>query len=195
MTVATSRPPPRSRGQNWGAWQPALVHQVIGCAFAPPGVSPAVLEHRKQIDDLKKFKNDFRVRARRHPRSRRSLPSVSPRLGNNSIFPSSSLFPQLQSSPAPETVEQLLSKNREGEKPREVAKEKVEPGPKDSAAEPGSGAAPLAGGSSPPNSPSASPASSLAEQKAGPEVTSQGVQTSGPGAKQEDKEEKKEASE
>lgn len=24
-------------------------------------VSPAVLEHRKQIDDLKKFKNDFRV--------------------------------------------------------------------------------------------------------------------------------------
>ncbi|KAM3826278.1 ataxin-2 isoform 6-T6 [Vipera latastei] len=125
------------------------------------GVSPAVLEHRKQIDDLKKFKNDFR----------------------------------LQSSPAPETVEQLLSKNREGEKPREVAKEKVEPGPKDSVAEPGSGAAPLAGGSSPPSSPSASPASSLVEQKAGPEVTSQGVQTSGPGAKHEDKEEKKEASE
>lgn len=25
------------------------------------GVSPIVSEHRKQIDDLKKFKNDFRV--------------------------------------------------------------------------------------------------------------------------------------
>lgn len=30
-------------------------------SVSSPGVSPAVLEHRKQIDDLKKFKNDFRV--------------------------------------------------------------------------------------------------------------------------------------
>lgn len=29
--------------------------------FCLAGVSPIVSEHRKQIDDLKKFKNDFRV--------------------------------------------------------------------------------------------------------------------------------------
>lgn len=29
--------------------------------FCSTGVSPIVSEHRKQIDDLKKFKNDFRV--------------------------------------------------------------------------------------------------------------------------------------
>ncbi|KAM6422678.1 ataxin-2 isoform 6-T6 [Liasis olivaceus] len=135
-------------------------------AFSKPegkGVSPAVLEHRKQIDDLKKFKNDFR----------------------------------LQSSSTPETVEQLLSKTRDGEKSREVPKEKMDALAKDSGAEAGSSAAPLASGSSTPNSPSLSPASSLAEQKAGPEVTSQGVQTSGPGAKQEkeEKEEKQDATE
>lgn len=63
-TVATS---PRSRDQKWGARPPALVHRVIGCVFAQTGVSSAVLEHRKQIDDLKKFKNDFRVRAQAAP--------------------------------------------------------------------------------------------------------------------------------
>lgn len=29
--------------------------------FGFTGMSPVVSEHRKQIDDLKKFKNDFRV--------------------------------------------------------------------------------------------------------------------------------------
>ncbi|XP_048370173.1 ataxin-2 isoform X7 [Sphaerodactylus townsendi] len=126
------------------------------------GVSPAVLEHRKQIDDLKKFKNDFR----------------------------------LQPSSTPETVEQLLSKSRDNEKSREVPKEKADTSCKDSVAETSSTAASNSG-SSKANSPSISPTGSTIEQKRGPEVTSQGVQTSGPGAKpeKEDKEEKKDTTE
>ncbi|NWS96526.1 ATX2 protein, partial [Mionectes macconnelli] len=127
------------------------------------GVSPIVSEHRKQIDDLKKFKNDFR----------------------------------LQSSSSSDAVDQLLNKTREGEKSRDVVKEKAESTPKESIIEPGSNTN-SNGGSSKPNSPSISPSiSNSSEQKRGPEVTSQGVQTSGPGSKQdkEDKEEKKDTSE
>ncbi|NXS96472.1 ATX2 protein, partial [Jacana jacana] len=127
------------------------------------GVSPIVSEHRKQIDDLKKFKNDFR----------------------------------LQSSSSSDAVDQLLNKTREGEKSRDVVKEKTESTPKESIIETGSNAN-SNGGSSKPNSPSISPSiSNSSEQKRGPEVTSQGVQTSGPGSKQdkEDKEEKKDTSE
>ncbi|NXN25616.1 ATX2 protein, partial [Nycticryphes semicollaris] len=127
------------------------------------GVSPIVSEHRKQIDDLKKFKNDFR----------------------------------LQSSPSSDAVDQLLNKTREGEKSRDVVKEKTESTPKESIIETGSNTN-SNGGSSKPNSPSISPSiSNSSEQKRGPEVTSQGVQTSGPGSKQdkEDKDEKKDTSE
>ncbi|NXJ91364.1 ATX2 protein, partial [Corythaixoides concolor] len=127
------------------------------------GVSPIVSEHRKQIDDLKKFKNDFR----------------------------------LQSSSSSDAVDQLLNKTREGEKSRDVVKEKTETTPKESIIETGSNTN-SNGGSSKPNSPSISPSiSNSSEQKRGPEVTSQGVQTSGPGSKQdkEDKEEKKDTSE
>ncbi|KAM7089572.1 ataxin-2 isoform X16 [Ciconia boyciana] len=127
------------------------------------GVSPVVSEHRKQIDDLKKFKNDFR----------------------------------LQSSSSSDAVDQLLNKTREGEKSRDVVKEKTESTPKESIIETGSNTN-SNGGSSKPNSPSISPSiSNSSEQKRGPEVTSQGVQTSGPGSKQdkEDKEEKKDTSE
>ncbi|XP_066466101.1 ataxin-2 isoform X1 [Tiliqua scincoides] len=126
------------------------------------GVSSASLEHRKQIDDLKKFKNDFRLQ------------------------PSSTL----------ETVEQLPNKNRDGEKSREPPPEKADSSCKESVAESGGSAASNSGGSKP-GSPSVSPPSSSTEQKRGPEVTSQGVQTSGPGAKQEreDREEKKDATE
>uniref|UniRef100_A0A8C6NG99 Uncharacterized protein n=1 Tax=Melopsittacus undulatus TaxID=13146 RepID=A0A8C6NG99_MELUD len=127
------------------------------------GVSPIVSEHRKQIDDLKKFKNDFR----------------------------------LQSSSSSDAVDQLLNKTREGEKSRDVVKEKTESAPKESVIETGSNTN-SNGGSSKPNSPSISPSiSNSSEQKRGPEVTSQGVQTSGPGSKQdkEDKEEKKDTSE
>nr|XP_025970232.1 ataxin-2 isoform X15 [Dromaius novaehollandiae] len=127
------------------------------------GVSPIVSEHRKQIDDLKKFKNDFR----------------------------------LQSSSSSDAVDQLLNKTREGEKSREAVKEKTESTPKDSVIETGSNTNSNSG-SSKPNSPSISPSiSNSSEQKRGPEVTSQGVQTSGPGSKQdkEDKEEKKDTAE
>nr|XP_048676873.1 ataxin-2 isoform X12 [Caretta caretta] len=138
----------------------------ISPSFTKPeskGVSSVVSEHRKQIDDLKKFKNDFR----------------------------------LQPSSTPETVDQLLNKNREGEKSRDVIKEKTESNAKESVIETSSNANSNSG-SSKSNSPSISPStSSSSEQKRGPEVTSQGVQTSGPGSKQdkEDKEEKKDTSE
>lgn len=106
-------------------------------------------------------------------------------------------FFQLQSSSSSDAVDQLLNKTREGEKSRDVVKEKTESTPKESIIETGSNAN-SNGGSSKPNSPSISPSiSNSSEQKRGPEVTSQGVQTSGPGSKQdkEDKEEKKDTSE
>ncbi|KAM5310710.1 ataxin-2 isoform 6-T6 [Glossophaga mutica] len=126
------------------------------------GISPIVSEHRKQIDDLKKFKNDFR----------------------------------LQPSSTSESMDQLLTKNREGEKSRDLMKDKIEPNAKDSFIE--NSSSNCTSGSSKPNSPSISPSIlSNTEHKRGPEVTSQGVQTSSPGCKQEkdDKEEKKDAAE
>ncbi|KAG8513241.1 Ataxin-2, partial [Galemys pyrenaicus] len=126
------------------------------------GISPIVSEHRKQIDDLKKFKNDFR----------------------------------LQPSSTSDSVDQLLSKNREGEKSRDLIKDKIEPNVKDSFIE--NSSSNCTSGSSKPNSPSISPSIfSNSEHKRGPEVTSQGVQTSSPGCKQEkdDREEKKDAAE
>ncbi|XP_074177454.1 ataxin-2 isoform X24 [Rhinolophus sinicus] len=126
------------------------------------GISPIVSEHRKQIDDLKKFKNDFR----------------------------------LQPSSTSESMDQLLNKNREGEKSRDLIKDKIEPNAKDSFIE--NSSSNCTSGSSKPNSPSLSPSIlSNTEHKRGPEVTSQGVQTSSPGCKQDkdDKEEKKDAAE
>eukprot|EP00073_Rattus_norvegicus_P051637 XP_017454021.1 PREDICTED: ataxin-2 isoform X18 [Rattus norvegicus] len=126
------------------------------------GVSPVISEHRKQIDDLKKFKNDFR----------------------------------LQPSSTSESMDQLLSKNREGEKSRDLMKDKTEASAKDSFID--SGSSSCTSSSSKTNSPSASPSVlSNAEHKRGPEVTSQGVQTSSPACKQEkdDREERKDTTE
>ncbi|XP_060049070.1 ataxin-2 isoform X5 [Erinaceus europaeus] len=126
------------------------------------GLSPIVSEHRRQIDDLKKFKNDFR----------------------------------LQPSSTSDSMDQLLNKSREGEKSRDLIKDKIDPNAKDSFIENSSD---CASGGSKPSSPSISPPSTLSstERKRGPDVTSQGVQTSSPGCKQEkdDKEEKKDAAE
>ncbi|XP_055002583.1 ataxin-2 isoform X13 [Sorex araneus] len=125
------------------------------------GISPIVSEHRKQIDDLKKFKNDFR----------------------------------LQPSSASDSMDQLLNKSREGEKSRDMIKDKMELSSKDSFIENSSN---CTSGGSKPDSPRVSPSIlSSTEHKRGPEVTSQGVQTSSPGCKQEkdDKEEKKDAAE
>ncbi|XP_029389725.1 ataxin-2 [Mus pahari] len=128
------------------------------------GVSPGVSEHRKQIDDLKKFKNDFR----------------------------------LQPSSTAESMDQLLSKNREGEKSRDLIKDKTEANAKDGFIDSSSSSSNCTSGSSKANSPSISPSMlSNAEHKRGPEVTSQGVQTSSPACKQEkdDREEKKDPTE
>ncbi|XP_006894732.1 PREDICTED: ataxin-2 [Elephantulus edwardii] len=125
------------------------------------GISPVVSEHRKQIDDLKKFKNDFRLQ------------------------PSST-----------DSVDQLLNKNREGEKSRDLLKDKIESSAKDSLIEHSSST--CTSGSSKPSSPSICPSGlGPSEPRRGPEVTSQGVQTSSPGGKAEkgEKEEKKDAAE
>ncbi|XP_044529481.1 ataxin-2 isoform X4 [Gracilinanus agilis] len=126
------------------------------------GISPIVSEHRKQIDDLKKFKNDFR----------------------------------LQPSSTPDNVDHLLNKSREGEKSRDMIKDQPEPSPKDVLLETSS--ASCTSGSSKPSSPCISPsASGSSDQKRGPEVTSQGVQTASPGSKheKEEQEDKKDAAE
>lgn len=139
------------------------IKQSDSSTFSKPEnkVPPMASEQRKQLDDLKKFKNDFR----------------------------------LQSSSSPDAIEQLLGKNRENlEKPRELLKEKTDSNSKESASESGSNA-PTSNSSSKPSSPSISPSisSSGSEHKRGPEVTSQGVQTSGPGKQDhEDKDDKKE---
>ncbi|XP_044131722.1 ataxin-2 isoform X5 [Bufo gargarizans] len=140
------------------------IKQSDSSTFSKPEnkvVSPLASEQRKQLDDLKKFKNDFR----------------------------------LQSSSSPDAIDQLLGKNRENlEKPRELLKDKSDSNSKESASESGSNA-PTSNSSSKPSSPSISPSisSSGSEHKRGPEVTSQGVQTSGPGKQdREDKDEKKE---
>ncbi|XP_068937574.1 ataxin-2 isoform X2 [Petaurus breviceps papuanus] len=126
------------------------------------GISPIISEHRKQIDDLKKFKNDFR----------------------------------LQPSSTPDNVDHLLNKNREGEKSRDMIKDHSEPSPKDVLLE--NMSASCTSSSSKPSSPCISPsASGGSDQKRGPEVTSQGVQTASPGSKhdKEDQEDKKDAAE
>ncbi|XP_069816888.1 ataxin-2 isoform X7 [Dendropsophus ebraccatus] len=138
--------------------------QSDSSSFSKPDnkvVSSMASEQRKQLDDLKKFKNDFR----------------------------------LQSSSSPDAIDQLLGKNRDNlEKPRDLLKDKSDSNSKESASESGSNA-PTSNSSSKPSSPSISPSisSSGSEHKRGPEVTSQGVQTSGPGKQDhEDKDDKKE---
>ncbi|ERE76997.1 ataxin-2 [Cricetulus griseus] len=102
----------------------------------------------------------------------------------------------LQPSSTPESMDQLLSKNREGEKSRDLMKDKIEASAKDAFVD--NSSSNCTSGSSKTNSPSISPSVlSNSEHKRGPEVTSQGVQTSSPACKQEkeDREEKKDAAE
>ncbi|XP_018105496.1 ataxin 2 L homeolog isoform X1 [Xenopus laevis] len=117
-------------------------------------VSPMASEQRKQLDDLKKFKNDFR----------------------------------LQPSSSPDALDQLPVKSRDSvEKPRDPLKEKMDSNAKESTSESSSNAT-TSNNSSKPCSPSISPSiiSSSSEHKRGPEVTSQGVQTSGPSKQDRD---------
>ncbi|CAB1321493.1 unnamed protein product [Coregonus sp. 'balchen'] len=113
----------------------------------PPSMAP---DHRKQIDNLKKFSVDFR-------------------------------FEQMMTKPPPDAA---------GEKPKELPLDKGLEGSEEGAVAPA--------GSSKPGSPGAPSSSSTLcpapEQKRGPDVTSQGVQTSAHtlsgGAKPEDREDK-----
>ncbi|XP_043924557.1 ataxin-2 [Protopterus annectens] len=122
-------------------------------------ITPVVSDHRKQIDDLKKFKEDFRLQA--------------------------------SSTPDP-VVDQLICKSREvADKSKDAVKEKTfESSSKESVSESSSTTNISSSNSSKPSSPSISPTTvSNSDLKRVPDVTSQGVQTSGPCSKME-KEEK-----
>uniref|UniRef100_V9K926 Ataxin-2 n=1 Tax=Callorhinchus milii TaxID=7868 RepID=V9K926_CALMI len=136
--------------------------------FSKPGnkiAPPMALDHKKRIADLKKFRDDFR----------------------------------LQTTPSPDpAVDQFLNKSREAgdNQPKDPIKEKMavsEAVAKESASESSSNAN-TSSASSKPSSPSTSPNTVSAEQKRGPDVTSQAVQTTSPNSKpeKEEKEEKKE---
>ncbi|XP_067861966.1 ataxin-2 isoform X6 [Heptranchias perlo] len=136
-------------------------------SLAKPGnkaTSPMASDHKKQIADLKKFREDFR----------------------------------LQTTPTPDPVADQFNKSREGidNQSKDPIKEKItviEPGSKESVSESSSNAN-TSNGSSKPSSPSTSPNITSSEQKRGPDVTSQAVQTTGPSSKpeKEEKEDKKE---
>uniref|UniRef100_A0A8C7MWH2 Ataxin 2 n=1 Tax=Oncorhynchus kisutch TaxID=8019 RepID=A0A8C7MWH2_ONCKI len=120
----------------------------------PPSMAP---DHRKQIDNLKKFSVDFRLQSSSNPDPQ---------------------FEQM-TKPPPDAA---------GEKPKELPLDKGLDGSEEGNVAPT--------GSSKAGSPGAPSSSTLCpapEQKRGPDVTSQGVQTSAPtfsgGAKPEDKEE------
>uniref|UniRef100_UPI00398F7C36 ataxin-2 isoform X5 n=1 Tax=Pristiophorus japonicus TaxID=55135 RepID=UPI00398F7C36 len=142
------------------------------CSTSPnltkPGIkatSPMASDHKKQIADLKKFREDFR----------------------------------LQTTPTPDAVVDQFNKSREGidNQSKDSIKEKItviEPSGKESVSESSSNAN-TSSGSSKPSSPSTSPNIISSEQKRGPDVTSQAVQTTGPSSKpeKEEKEDKKES--
>ncbi|XP_048467358.1 ataxin-2 isoform X3 [Rhincodon typus] len=135
-------------------------------SLTKPGIkatSPLVSDHKKQIADLKKFREDFRLQ---------TTPINDP------------------------VVDQFKSRESIDNQSRDPIKEKItviEPASKESVSESSSNAN-TSNGSSKPSSPSASPNIISSEQKRGPDVTSQAVQTTGPTSKpeKEEKEDKKE---
>ncbi|XP_063753999.1 ataxin-2 isoform X3 [Eleginops maclovinus] len=139
----------------------------------PPSMAP---DHRKQIDNLKKFSVDFRLQS-----SSNSDPA----------------FDQMMTKPPRDPADKV--KDLPMDKASSVGREGHEDGVVVIAAGPPGGAAASSTNTSKPGSPAAlSPSPSAPDQKrAGLDVTSQGVQTTATssfsGAKHEEKEEKKEA--
>ncbi|CAL8249218.1 unnamed protein product [Merluccius merluccius] len=134
----------------------------------PPSMAP---DHRKQIDNLKKFSVDFRLQS---------------------------------SSNAEPVFDQMMAKSpREpGDKPKDLPPDKAstlgqEGGDDGAAATPGPAQGPPTATSKPgtPAAPASSSPSGPDQKRLGPDVTSQGVQTTSPSTftKSEDREEKKEA--
>ncbi|XP_028681109.1 ataxin-2 [Erpetoichthys calabaricus] len=133
---------------------------------AVPCMAP---DHRKQIDNLKKFSVDFRLQ-----------PSSTP----------DPVFDQMISKPR-DPPEKL--KDSQSEKSESLSKELLIEDNSASNTTGGSSGGSSSSSSSKPSSPSTPPSTLCTlEQRKGPDVTSQGVQTSGPGSKhdKDDKEEK-----
>ncbi|XP_076853690.1 ataxin-2 isoform X3 [Brachyhypopomus gauderio] len=133
----------------------------------PSSIAP---EHRKQIDNLKKFSVDFRLQS-----------SSNPDAGFETVVSK----PPRDSGDKPQ--EQPNDKSTDLRSPK-VCSESP------SSEEPSAAVAAGSTANTPSPSPSAPALSAQPEQKRGPDMTSQGVQTSSPAAKsdKEDKEEKKE---
>ncbi|XP_018608472.1 ataxin-2 isoform X7 [Scleropages formosus] len=151
----------------------------------PPAMG---LDHRKQIDNLKEFSVVFRL----HPSSTPDplFDPVMSKQPRDPVEKSKEFLLDKGVEPVPKASHEASTGDKIAPPP---------PAPTMSTATPNTSISP--GSSSSPSSPSssASPASVLCpapEYKRGPEVTSQGVQTTGPGSKldgQEDKEEKKDS--
>uniref|UniRef100_A0A4W4HA90 Sm domain-containing protein n=1 Tax=Electrophorus electricus TaxID=8005 RepID=A0A4W4HA90_ELEEL len=129
-------------------------------------------DHRKQIDNLKKFSVDFRLQ-----------PSSNP----DPVFETTVTKPPRDSGEKPK--EQPKDKNTDLTGPKVCSESPSSDEPVTAVAAAPAGSKP----NTPSPSPSASALSAQPEQKRGPDVTSQGVQTSLPAAKsdKDDKEEKK----
>ncbi|XP_035386028.1 ataxin-2 isoform X2 [Electrophorus electricus] len=134
-----------------------------------PSIAP---DHRKQIDNLKKFSVDFRLQ-----------PSSNP----DPVFETTVTKPPRDSGEKPK--EQPKDKNTDLTGPKVCSESPSSDEPVTAVAAAPAGSKP----NTPSPSPSASALSAQPEQKRGPDVTSQGVQTSLPAAKsdKDDKEEKK----
>ncbi|XP_036382270.1 ataxin-2 isoform X6 [Megalops cyprinoides] len=192
--VTPSAEAKESRVQETRQNSPAANKENVKPSETSPSISRPVSkgpptmasDHRKQIDNLKKFSVDFRL--------------------------------QPSSTPDP-VLDQMINKQPRdsGEKPKELpldkgpepvgkagqeaaAGEEASPAPPAAGIGPGGASSSSSGGSKPGSpSSSSSPSSGLGpapEQKRGPDVTSQGVQTSSPGGSgkldsKEDKEDKK----
>uniref|UniRef100_A0A8C2FLH6 Ataxin 2 n=1 Tax=Cyprinus carpio TaxID=7962 RepID=A0A8C2FLH6_CYPCA len=164
--LETRQNSPNANKENVKPEASASIARSIG--KGPPNMAP---DHRKQIDNLKKFSVEFRLQSSSNP---------------DPVFE-----PMPQNKPPRDLVE----------KPKDQAAEKSpvdSTGPKvpmeSNISEETSTAVSVAPTGSKSGTPSLSPSSAVPEQKRGPDVTSQGVQTTSPlaNAAAKDKDEKEE---
>ncbi|XP_018608466.1 ataxin-2 isoform X2 [Scleropages formosus] len=196
QAITPSTEAKESRVQETRQMSPVANKEIVKPVDTSPSIGrpvnkgpPAMgLDHRKQIDNLKEFSVVFRL----HPSSTPDplFDPVMSKQPRDPVEKSKEFLLDKGVEPVPKASHEASTGDKIAPPP---------PAPTMSTATPNTSISP--GSSSSPSSPSssASPASVLCpapEYKRGPEVTSQGVQTTGPGSKldgQEDKEEKKDS--
>ncbi|KAG7481016.1 hypothetical protein MATL_G00062290 [Megalops atlanticus] len=192
--VTPSAEAKESRVQETRQNSPAANKENVKPSETSPSISRPVSkgpttmasDHRKQIDNLKKFSVDFRLQPSSTP------DPVLDQMINKQPRDSGEKPKELPLDKGPEPA------GKAGQEP--AAGEEASPAPPAAAVGPGGASSSSSSGSKPGSpSSSSSPSSGLGpapEQKRGPDVTSQGVQTSSPGGSgkldsKEDKEDKK----